>query len=75
VGPEGDAEAGGCLTFARVTPERVTKGFGTEPGSVRLVDAGSAEAALAYPVYGDDIEPASDGGEVTDAIQRAARGG
>jgi hypothetical protein len=53
----------------------VTKGFRTEPGSARLVDAGSAEAALAYPVYGDDIEPASDGGEVTDAIQHAARGG
>jgi hypothetical protein len=28
-----------------------------EPGSARLVDAGLAEAALAFAVYGDDIEP------------------
>ena len=49
---EGDAEAGGCLTFVRrVTPERVIEGFGMEPGSARLVQAGLVEAALACPVY------------------------
>jgi len=37
---------------ARVTPERVTEGFGKDPGSARPVDAGLVEAALARPAYG-----------------------
>jgi hypothetical protein len=37
---------------ARVTPEGATEGFGKDPGSARLVDAGSVEAALAFPGLG-----------------------
>jgi hypothetical protein len=42
-------------TFARIALEGMIERSGMDPSSARLVDAGLAEAALAYPVYGSDV--------------------
>ena len=58
----------------RVTAARVTKGSGMEPRSAQLAEATWPKRA-GRPSLRDDVGPSSDGGEVTDVVQHAARGG